>query len=297
MAQHRMPREARRNRVPTGTAVAAVVVLAGLACGAATAVGLPDQDRPAVQDPVVRIEAAPKPSAASVVQAEPQPTPAEKPPNTPGVSQTRISTEATRQVGVISDGDPADGHNCTASVVDSPGRNVIVTAAHCLSGNPYFTPGYLDGRSPYGTWRVAQTVVDPRWTKNEDEDLDVAFAVLEPLDGRQVQDVVGADRMETGRTSGPATVVGYPSDTTQPLNCDSEATPYAAHQLRVECTDFTGGTSGGPWLGDVDPDTGTGTVFGVVGGHEQGGDTADVSYSSAFDDDVAALYREAAAAS
>jgi hypothetical protein len=43
----------------------------------------------------------------------------------------------------------------------------------------------------------------------------------------------------------------------------------------------------------VDPSTGDGTVIGVIGGYEQGGDIASVSYSPGFGRAVQALYQTA----
>jgi hypothetical protein len=40
----------------------------------------------------------------------------------------------------------------------------------------------------------------------------------------------------------------------------------------------------------VDAATGEGTVIGVIGGYQQGGDSADVSYSPAFGQNVRTLY-------
>lgn len=53
---------------------------------------------------------------------------------------------------------------------------------------------------------------------------------------------------------------------------------------------FPDGTSGGPWVIDVDAATGDGTVIGVIGGYQYGGDSPDVSYSSYFDSDIKDLY-------
>ena len=47
----------------------------------------------------------------------------------------------------------------------------------------------------------------------------------------------------------------------------------------------------------MNPATGLGTVIGVIGGYEQGGNTPSVSYSSRFGRAAAALYRLAAAQS
>ena len=68
-----------------------------------------------------------------------------------------------------------------------------------------------------------------------------------------------------------------------------------AGQLEFDCGAYTDGTSGGPFLADVDPATGQGAVIGVIGGYEQGGDTPEVSYSSVFGANVAALYADAVA--
>ncbi|KEF09769.1 hypothetical protein DF18_37090, partial [Streptomyces rimosus] len=63
-------------------------------------------------------------------------------------------------------------------------------------------------------------------------------------------------------------------------------------QLRFDCAGFPNGTSGGPMLTAVDPGTGLGTVTGVIGGLDEGGDD-ETSYSSWFGPDIAALYRRA----
>ncbi|CAM5243191.1 hypothetical protein SALBM135S_01463 [Streptomyces alboniger] len=62
--------------------------------------------------------------------------------------------------------------------------------------------------------------------------------------------------------------------------------------LRIACDDYSGGTSGGPFL--VGRGTGWG-VIGVIGGWRTGGDTADISYASYLDADAKALYDAAAA--
>ena len=52
--------------------------------------------------------------------------------------------------------------------------------------------------------------------------------------------------------------------------------------MEFDCGGYTNGTSGGPFLANVHPATGLGTVIGVIGGYEQGGDTPSVSYSARF---------------
>jgi V8-like Glu-specific endopeptidase len=188
---------------------------------------------------------------------------------------------------------------CTASVVDSPGRDLLVTAAHCVYWHGYardvsFVPGYADGQRPYGTWVPESTVVDPRWAGYTDPDLDVAFIVLQPLDGRNIQDVVGGNRLALypGYTM-LVRVSGYPVDSGQVVTCVNWTTRQSQYQLKFACAGLPDGTSGSPWLTGYDPATGTGTVAGLIGGYQQGGDSSSVSYSPYFNWHVRNLYEQA----
>jgi V8-like Glu-specific endopeptidase len=188
---------------------------------------------------------------------------------------------------------------CTASVVDSPERDLLVTAAHCVYWHGYardvsFVPGYADGQRPYGTWVPQSMLVDPRWSGYADPDLDVAFIVLQPLDGRNIQDVVGGNRLalDPGYTM-LVRVSGYPVDSGQVVTCVNWTTRQSQYQLRFDCAGLPDGTSGSPWLTGYDPATGTGTVAGLIGGYQQGGDTSSVSYSPYFNWHVRNLYEQA----
>ncbi|MBV9026381.1 MAG: hypothetical protein JO362_21895 [Streptomycetaceae bacterium] len=193
-------------------------------------------------------------------------------------------------------------HSCTASVVDSPHRNLVITAAHCVhtgAGGGYrdgigFAPGYRDGGYPVGMWQVRSALVAPGWQESSDPAADVAFLVMEPRDGRNIEDVVGGNPLQTGPDPGRTRMVGYPDNTDEPISCTGTATRYSDTQLRIHCPGFTAGTSGGPWLAHTDP-WGGGTVTGVIGGYQYGGNSPDISYSSYFDDEVDALYKQAAA--
>ncbi|AZS86365.1 trypsin-like peptidase domain-containing protein [Streptomyces griseoviridis] len=186
------------------------------------------------------------------------------------------------------------GHFCTASVVHSAHHNLIVTAAHCLDatgeGGALFVPGYRDGRAPYGVWTVRRTFLPTGWAKGQSEDSDVAFAVLDERDGRNVEDFVGGNRFATGTTTGATavTVTGYPDSREVPVGCTNKPVAHSSTQQRITCPDFTGGTSGSPWV------NGDGSVVGILGGHEQGGTTADISYSVVLGDEAEELYEGAA---
>jgi V8-like Glu-specific endopeptidase len=207
-------------------------------------------------------------------------------------------TEPLRVGALFAEG----SHFCTASVVDSPRHDLLITAAHCIypaNGHGYvsgvtFVPGFVDGRRPYGTWTPKRLVVDRTWTTDSDPDLDVGFVVLKPLDGKNIQDILGGNRLAIGTGfTHLVRVTGYPSSSQQPVTCVNWSGQQNSTQLKFVCGGFSGGTSGSPWVTDFDPATATGTIVGVIGGFEEGGDTDSVSYSASFNNTVRRLYHEA----
>jgi hypothetical protein len=91
-------------------------------------------------------------------------------------------------------------------------------------------------------------------------------------------------------------VVGYPDGAVQPVWCANRTKSFSPTQLEFDCGGYPEGTSGGPFLADVSAASGQGTVIGVIGGYQQGGDTPEVSYASVFGTAVASLYLVAEAA-
>ncbi|MFE9612837.1 trypsin-like serine peptidase [Streptomyces sp. NPDC006012] len=234
-----------------------------------------------------------------------------------GVTVTATADAERARVGALFPADRvsglAGGHFCTAAVVHSPQRDLIVTAAHCVGeGRPdlVFAPGYRDGKAPYGLWKVGRRYLPDRWAQEQDEDSDVAFAAVAQQAvgegrgkaegegkgtgegkgaGERVEDVVGADRLVTGMGIGATavTVTGYPNSVEAPISCSNRPSAQSRNQQRIACPGFTSGTSGSPWV-DGDHE-----VVGVLGGHEEGGSTPDVSYSVALGTEVAELYQDA----
>ena len=118
----------------------------------------------------------------------------------------------------------------------------------------------------------------------------MAFAVVAPLNGRTIQSVVGGYALGTDqRTSGRVTLTGYPDDSQDPVTCTNSISSFSSTQNEIHCTGMAPGTSGSPWVTADGP----GTVIGVIGGYEQGGDTPDDSYSVTFGQNVENLYEEA----
>lgn len=219
-----------------------------------------------------------------------------------GSSHAAKATTSNARVGAIFSQSVNGDHYCTASVVHSSAGNLLVTAAHCVhsgKGGSYgsdlvFVPDYRDGDAPDGQWPVTRIVVDPRWISSSDPDLDVAFVTVGQVGGKSVEQVLGGNTL--GIDKGFTRVVqitGYPSAASAPISCFNRTTQQSQYQMRIACTGFPGGTSGSPWLTSFNRTTRTGTVIGVIGGYQQGGDTADVSYSPYFDNDVQNLYNEA----
>ena len=191
-------------------------------------------------------------------------------------------------------------HFCTASVVHSTAGDLAVTAAHCVYGRPgtlVFVPDYANGKTPYGVWPVTKVYTDGAWDASQDPDHDVAFLRLsDATDGAPIEDVTGAETLATDAPAGQdVRVIGYPDATDDPVWCSGEAKGFSATQLEFDCAGYTMGTSGGPFLTDIDATTGQGTVIGVIGGYQQGGNTPQVSYAAVFGTAVADLYATAEA--
>jgi V8-like Glu-specific endopeptidase len=224
---------------------------------------------------------------------------------TPPAPQEQLTASNTNGLPVVgalfaTDDQGDDGHFCSASVVASPHGDLVLTAAHCIYDTTegdydtdiVFIPDYHDGQAPYGVWTPSTLVVDPRWISDGDPDLDFGFLVVHQ-DGndRTLQSETGANQLGTSLGFDlPIQVTGYPDGASEPVTCATTSSQEDTYQMRFDCDGFPNGTSGSPWVTNVNPATGLGTVVGVIGGYEQGGDTPQVSYSSYFDQDIRDLY-------
>jgi V8-like Glu-specific endopeptidase len=214
---------------------------------------------------------------------------------TPGQDSTIGALFGVSSTGAL------ENHFCTASVVDSPAGDLVVTAAHCVSAHSAgafaFVPGYADGRMPYGIWTVTRVIVDPRWSSSADPDDDFAFLVVSQRGAKaSLEQLTGAEAIEFGAPAGQKVkVAGYPDGDGTMVSCVNTAGAYSPTQFVFDCGGFMDGTSGSPLLAGITTPGSPGTVIGVIGGFQQGGDTPSVSYAARFSTDMAALYKTAIA--
>jgi hypothetical protein len=193
----------------------------------------------------------------------------------------------------------SDVHTCTASVVDSPTGDLLITATHCITGTARgytFVPGYRDGLEPYGSWTVVGAYVDPRWTADLAPELDVAFLVVAPRrvgrHSREIEEVTGGNRLGSApstheKVTVPAYAVGHDDS---PLTCTARVY-YRGVYPAFDCNPYVDGTSGAPWLERTSRGW---DVVGVIGGLHQGGCYPWTSYSAPFGSATSRTYDSAA---
>lgn len=284
-----------------GSAVAAVAVATLAVAGCSSASSEPAAGHPATHgaasywDRIRLLSALP-----FALRGRPLPLPGQS------ANSRTAGARAGLRVGALFEHGPSGNHFCTASVVSSPGKDLLITAAHCINGGKggggydsdiVFIPDYRDGQEPFGVWTPAKLLVAPQWADSSDPDFDVGFVVLEPHDGKNIEQVLGASRL--GTDLGYQYIVhvtGYPDSENTPITCVNRTSRFSDTQLKFECAGYTGGTSGSPWVTKFIPGSHTGTIVGVIGGYQEGGDTPSLSYSVRFGPAVLALYRQAVAA-
>lgn len=183
--------------------------------------------------------------------------------------------EVTRTAGRVFftfDGSPA---SCSGNAVTSANRSVVLTAGHCVKyqGSWHtdwiFVPGYDEGAAPYGEWAASATLTTPQWEASEDINYDVGAAVVEPVNGAHLTDVVGGQGVAFNQPRGQDMYAfGYPAadpyDGSALIHCSGSTftDPLLSDDHGMSC-DMTGGSSGGPWFLAFDEATGTGVQASV----------------------------------
>lgn len=193
--------------------------------------------------------------------------------------------------------------SCSGNAVTGANRSTVLTAGHCvkLEGNWHtdwiFVPGYHDGQAPYGKWTAAETMATPQWSASEDINYDVGAAVVNPLDGRLLTDVVGGQGLafNTGYNR-DMYAFGFPAaapyDGEKFIHCSG--TTFRDFLLSSDhgmACDMTGGSSGGPWFTEFDEGSGTGLQSSV--NSFKYNFMPDHMFGPYFGDDAKNLYNEA----
>ena len=182
-------------------------------------------------------------------------------------------------------------HTCTAAVLDSTGRDLILTAAHCLVDgvDATFVPGFSNQASAGQAWHLDAVYLDPRWVANQDPVADFAVARVSRDGGGSLEPQSGAG-LVLGTAPQPGTVVtvtGYGSgEGGDPIGCRAQTELTAGGFPSLACAGLVDGVSGSPWI------IGS-TVTGLVGGLDGGGCDDDISYSPPFDGAIARLLARA----
>ena len=152
---------------------------------------------------------------------------------------------------------------CSGNAVASANESTVATAGHCLNEGPgafasnfIFVPAYENGAAPYGKWTADTLHAPTRWSADGDMTYDTGFAVMNPLDGLTLTDVVGGSGVAFNQDRGLTyKSFGYPA--ASPFNGETlkSCTGTAANDPSnpqfltqgIPC-DMTGGSSGGPWF-------------------------------------------------
>jgi V8-like Glu-specific endopeptidase len=158
----------------------------------------------------------------------------------------------------------ANGGNweCSASTVNSAGKDVVFTAGHCVAAGGtgrfhtswIFVPAYRNGVAPYGRWSAAQLWALNGWLAGNDRTHDIGAAVMfASSSGQHIVDVVGGQGIEWNHPQvqfqyqfGYPVIGRFNGQTLQ--FCTGWSFNDGGH-TGINC-DMTEGASGGPWLAE-----------------------------------------------
>jgi V8-like Glu-specific endopeptidase len=162
---------------------------------------------------------------------------------------------------------------CSGTAINSPTRQLVLTAGHCVNTGPRglrgssawsrymeFVPAYTDGVAPFGSFvadRSGVYALKP-WTKEGNPNFDMGAVVVGPnTSGVNVADAVGggaAIAIDLSREQYFQTF-GYPGKVRRLQECDSPATGEdrltrqipGPPTVKIRCH-WLPGASGGGWL-------------------------------------------------
>jgi V8-like Glu-specific endopeptidase len=196
---------------------------------------------------------------------------------------------------------------CSGSAVSSGNEDVVLTAGHCVNEGPgayatnwAFVPGYDDGARPYGTFTARQLTTTTQWASSGDFDYDVAFAVMNTLNGSHLTEVVGGQSIGFNQARGQYTYsFGYPAanpyDGSDIAWCHGtvvQDTYGGSSDQGLNCN-MTGGSSGGPWFVNYNESTGVGTLSSVNSFKYRGGNLRSYMFGPYLGSVAQSLYTSA----
>lgn len=165
--------------------------------------------------------------------------------------------------------------SCSGDSITSANGSTVITAGHCVKyqgawhTNWTFVPGYDNGNAPYGQWTATKTFATDQWVASEDMNMDVGLAVVAPLNGQKLSQVVGAQGIVfNGGYNKKMYAFGFPAaapyDGTKLVYCSGNTGKdfLLTKDHSLPCN-MTGGSSGGPWFQDFNEATGLGTQVSV----------------------------------
>ncbi|MET9884640.1 peptidase [Streptomyces sp. NPDC006430] len=165
--------------------------------------------------------------------------------------------------------------SCSGDSISSANGSTVITAGHCVKyqgawhTNWIFVPAYDNGSAPYGQWSATKTFATDQWAASEDMNMDVGLAVVAPLNGQTLSQVVGAQGiLFNGGYNKKMYSFGFPAaapyDGTKLVYCSGNTGKdfLLTKDHSLGCN-MTGGSSGGPWFQDFNEATGLGTQVSV----------------------------------
>jgi V8-like Glu-specific endopeptidase len=171
---------------------------------------------------------------------------------------------------------------CSASVIDTPNGNTVLSAGHCVFDTEtnqtatewMFVPNYNYTSEPLGRFVAHTLLTNRQWISTGDFDYDVSMALLTPnVANKTVQSETGAfDLALSAARTAPTIAFGYPGNIKggETMSCCDATTldlsggigftnPLIGKDLAMVCN-MQGGSSGGPWVRNYNSITKQGQV-------------------------------------
>ncbi|MDH6116960.1 hypothetical protein ABH930_000379 [Kitasatospora sp. GAS204A] len=218
-------------------------------------------------------------------------------PGRAGLREPLINESAA--VGKVFFTDPSDGkdHVCSGSALNSPSRQLVITAGSCVHGgqgktwmtNWIYAPRYRSSSYPFGTYAAKQFRAFDAWMSSSAPSRNVGLVTTWPQNGTRLVDATGGQGLSWNYPQNvDVTALTYSLDRSdgeiQQWCTGTTARGYFSGTIGLYCSLGTR-SPGGPWLREFDNSTGLGHVNGVMSAI----DCSDWNQSSYFDDGVKSM--------